>query len=146
MEREQSGEVGMGATARLRISGPGSEGVSIRICIDRGVIVVYGSYTSPNPNLALHDFSQELSAPDGEVTPASCLTSYITLDDVNARSEDEDVCSVCRSTLPGRRKRQVSEETEVVVYITIEGVSDTINQFNINTQIGSAFGEEKKFS
>ena len=142
MGEEQVGEVGMGAVSRLELTGPGSEGLSVRICVDRGVVVVYGSYTSPNPNLVLHDFSEVLRAPDGEVTPASCSTSYITLDDVNARSEDEDTCTVCRSSRPVQRKRQTSEERDVVVYITIEGTSNATSQFTVSSEIGAAFGED----
>ena len=144
MQEEQRGEVGMGAVSRLEFTGPGSEGLSVRICVDRGVIAVYGSYTSPNPNLALHDFSEVLMAPNGQVTPASCLTSYATLDDVNARrSEDEEACTTCLASLPGRKKRQVNEEGNVVIYITIEGASDTASHFNVNSEIGAAFGKSK---
>ena len=144
MGQEERGEVNMGGVSRLDLSGPGSEGVSVRICVDRGVIVVYGSYTSPNPNLALNDFSAELRAQgDGEITPTSCLATYATLDDVQASSEDEEVCSVCRSTLQGRRKRQVEEEErEVVIYITIEGASDETSHFTVDSAIGGAFGKK----
>ena len=127
----------MGSTSRLRFTGPGDEGVTVKICIDRGVIIVYGSYTVPNPNAALHDFSATLNATGGEVMASSCLVSHVNSSDIARSMRD---CSYCRPNTLGRRRRQADEE--VTIYITIEGVSDTESQFTVNSSFGDAFGKE----
>ena len=141
----QRGEIGMGVTSRLEFPGSRDTGVSVRICVDRGVVIVYGSYTSPNPNAAMHDFSEILRAVNGVVTPASCLTSYATINDVGG--QEDDLCNECISNLlPERRKRQANEEErerDVVIYITIEGASDALNQFTVESEIGGAFGKKE---
>ena len=136
---EQNGVLGAMSVSRHRFMGPEEEGVTVRICIDRGAIMVYGSYTVPNPNAAFNDFSDFLSATEGEVMSFNCSVSHITIDNVMEVVND---CSQCNLGLQGRKKRQEEEEARmVVVYITIEGVSDTGNQFSINSSIGSAFGK-----
>ena len=116
--------------------------VTIRICINRGAIMIYGSYTVSNPNAAFHDFSDFLSASEGEVMAFNCSVSHITINDA---MEVVDDCNQCNLGLQGRKKRQQEEEEGearmVVVYITIEGVSDTGSQFSVNSSIGSAFGK-----
>ena len=146
MNENQIGEVGMGSVSRLEFSGPADEGVTVRICIDNGVVHVYGSYTITNPSAALHDFSEVLAAAEGEVMATNCLVTSATLDDV---SPDEE-CSICSDTPNGvnrrrrRRRRQVDNgggEEVVTIYLTIEGASDSQNQFSINSTTGLAFGK-----
>ncbi len=128
----------MGSVTRLAYTAPVDEGVTVKICIDQGAIVVYGSYTVLNPSSALHDFSEILTAAEGEVMPSRCLVSHITMEDVLRNSRD---CSQC-GDIAARRKRQLPDEETmmVTVYIAIEGASDAENQFSINSSIGSAFG------
>lgn len=138
---EDNGVLSRGSATRLRFTGPRAEGVTVRICVDQGVIVVYGSYAVPNPSSALHDFSTILRAAGGEVGTSDCLVSHVTIDDV-MRSNPRD-CSQCRTSSQGRRKRQTQKEgsTEVTIYITIEGVSDTDGQFSVESSFGDAFGK-----
>ena len=124
---EQNGTISANSTARLEFSGSGAEGVTIRICIERGAIMVHGSYTDPNPSAAYYDFSYLLTAAEGEVTASSCSTTHVTMDDVARTTEECDQCS-------GREKRQA--EDIVTVYITIEGASDVENEFSVNSSIG----------
>jgi len=144
MEEEQNGVIPMGSVSRLRFSGPGNEGVTVRICIDQGVIIVYGSYTVPNPNAALYDFSRILRAAEGEVTPSNCLISHVNIEDVARNRRD---CSQCGTTNTsggrGRKKRQAGKDEApiVTVFITIEGASDMENHFSVNSSFGTAFGE-----
>ena len=137
-----NGALNMGSVSRLEFSGPADEGVTVRICIEQGVIVVYGSYTIPNPTAALHDFSEILSAADGELTPVSCFTKSATLDDIMGGSEEEG-CTLCDAPLPRRKKRQAEEEEEatVTVYVTIEGASESENQFSVDSTTGTRFGK-----
>ena len=141
---EDNGILGVMSISRFRMTIPEVGGVTVRICINRGAIMVYGSYTVPNPNAALHHFSDFLRATRGVVTPFNCSVSHVTIDD------GTDDCSENQR----RKKRQEEEEEEeegeeariVVVHITIEGVSDTENQFSISSSNGSAFGEDNTFN
>ena len=137
---EQSGSIGRDSVTRLQFTGPRDEGVTVKICIDQGAIVVYGSYTSSNPSSALHDFSTILRAGGGEVSPSNCLVSHATIDDIMRSPRD---CSQCGpDNLFERRKRRQSDEEEMVtIYIAIEGVSDTESQFSVNSSFGDAFGK-----
>lgn len=123
----------MGSVTRLEFSGEGSEGVTVRICISEGVIVIYGSYTIPNPSAALNDFSTVLSA----VMPTTCFATHATLDDISG----DDTCSLCAASEPVKKKRQADDEMMVTVYITIEGMSETESQFSVNSSLGEAFGK-----
>ena len=138
MGDEDNGSLDRGNVARIAVTGSADEGVTVRICIDQGVIVVYGSYTSPNPSSALHNFSTILRAVDGEVTPSSCLVNHVTIEDVMASSSMD--CSQCRTNSQGRKRRQ-SDEEMVTIYIAIEGVSDMESQFSVNSSFGNVFGK-----
>ena len=134
--KTKKGSIAAESSTKLQVSGSRAEGVTIRICIERGAIIVYGSYTDPNPSAAYYDFSQLLTAAQGEVMASSCSTTHVTMDDVARATED---CDQCRSSQ--KKKRQSEEEEDITVYITIEGVSDTENTFSLNSSVGSAFGE-----
>ena len=132
---EENGSVEMGTVSRLQFSGLASEGVTVRVCINQGSIVIYGSYTTRNPSAAFHDFSEVLSAADGEVTPVKCHTTYVNVM-VGGRG---DSCSMCKSNTIQRKKRQTDE---VTAYITIEGMSTNESEFSINSSRGNVmFGK-----
>ena len=136
---EQNGFLDRDSVTRLQFTGP-REGVAVRVCIDQGAIVVYGSYTSTNPSSALHDFSTILRAGGGEVSPSSCLVSHATIDDIMRSPRD---CSQCGpDNLFERRKRRQSDDEEemVTIYITIEGVSNNESHFSVNSSFGDLFG------
>lgn len=136
MGREQNGAVAMNTITRLEFSGPGEDGVTVRICIDSGAIVIYGSYTAPNPNSALHDFSAILTASDGEVAPSSCSVHHVNIDDIDPNLPD---CSQCRRR---KRRQSDSEQAMVRIYISIEGASSkTESLFTVNSSNGNAFGK-----
>ena len=100
---------------------------------------MYGSYTVPNPNSAINDFSAILNAgdDDGEVTPSNCFATHTDIPNMMASSTD---CSQCRTNSQGRKRRQSEEEETVTIYIAIEGVSDTESHFSVNSSFGEAFG------
>ena len=135
---EENGAVAMDTITRLEFSGSGEDGVTVKICINRGAIIIYGSYTTPNPNSALHDFSDILTASDGEVAPSECSVHHVDIDDIDPNLPD---CNQCNT--PRRKRRQSdSEETMVRVYISIEGASSkTESLFTVNSSNGNAFGE-----
>ena len=97
--------------------------------------MIYGSYATRNPSAAFHDFSEVLSAANGEVIPVMCHTTYVNVT-IGGRG---DSCSMCESNTIQRKKRQAEE---VAVYITIEGMSTNGSQFSINSSRGNVmFGK-----
>jgi len=111
------GTADQGSVSRLQFSASSARGVSIRICIEGGGIVIYGSYSNPNPNSALHDFREELSE-----TGSQCYTSHI------------NQTTACEHTNRRRRKRQ-ADDTEITVYITITG-SMNGSKFSVESEDG----------
>ena len=126
---EQNGTISANSTARLEFSGSGAEGVTIRICIERGAIMVHGSYTDPNPSAAYYDFSYLLMAVEGEVTASSCSSTHVTMDNVTRATEDCDQCS-------GRERGKQKILSQCT--LQLKG----LNEFSVNSSIGVAFGKE----
>ena len=81
ISKDTEGTVNKGSISRLKFLDSSNEGVSIKICVEEGGVVIYGSYTNPNPSPALNDFMEELS----EINLKRCLTAHF-------RSE---LCSTC---------------------------------------------------
>lgn len=123
INQETEGTADEGSVSRLQFSGSHDEGVSIKICIEVGGVIIYGSYSNPNPGPALHDFMEELS----DSVDSRCLTTHV---DQNTTKEDK-TCTTCGSD---RRKRQVVVN-EITVYITIEG-SVNGSQFTVISDSG----------
>ena len=134
---EENGAIPGNGSIILKAEGP-AEGLTVRICIERGVIKVYGSYTVKTPNSAINDFSATLFATDGETTPSNCSATHVDIQDVMASSMH---CSLCGTNSQERKRRQSDDEEETVtIYIAIEGVSDTESHFSVNSSFGEAFG------
>ena len=120
------GTADRGSVSRLQFSGSVTEGVSIRICIKEGGIVIYGSYSNPNPGAAFHDFSENLDS-----TSSQCLTSHVDQSTIS-RSE---TCSSCEIDNIIRSKRQIEDVEMINVYITIEGSVDS-SRFSVTSEEG----------
>ena len=124
----------------MEMTGPADEGVTVRVCIQRGAIVLRGSSTESHPSRASNDFSVLLNYTGGRVTPGrDCLTYHASSQSriIDVMMDDNSQCG----TNPGRRRRRQSEEEETVtIYITIEGVSNTESHFSVNSSFGEAFG------
>lgn len=115
----------MNTNLKLNLS-IGTEGLTVRICIQEGAIVVFGSYTVPNPSLVLHDFQTTLNTTGF----SDCFA---------LRAQTSQSCS--QRTSNGRRRRQTEEENMGTLYLTIEGASETESQFSFNSSYGVAFGK-----
>lgn len=137
MGREENGAIAMNTITRLEFSGPAEDGVTVKICIDRGTIVVYGSYTTPNPNSALYDFSDIMTAADGEVAPSNCSVHYVNIDDIDPNLPD---CNQCNTVRRKRRQSESEQAMMVRIYISIEGAA-TESLFTVNSSNGNAFGK-----
>ena len=131
---------------RISFSPPAEEGITVRICIHEGQIVLYVSTSIPNPSAAFYDWSKTLKAPNISTPQYQhtivCSTIYFeNLDTPNLTP---------KIVLPGksipRGKRQASsdeeessddggDETMVTLYITIEG-QENYNEFSLNSSVG----------
>ena len=110
----------MGSVSRLQFSASGDDGVTARVCINRGEATVYGSLTVPNPNTALYDFSQVLKG--------NCGNFFGSMQD--ARTAQTERC-ISNNAM----------QSEAKLYLTIEGMSSTETQYSIESSHGNTFGE-----
>ncbi len=105
---------------RISLEPPAEDGITVRLCIHRGRVVLYASTTVPNPSAALHEWVDIVTAPENQHSIA-CHTSFY---DLNKRDLNQ---------VP-RAKRQ-TEETTVTLYISIEG-QENLNEFQLNSSYG----------
>ena len=105
---------------RLSLQAPAEEGITVRLCVHRGKIVLYASTTIPNPSAALHDWVDIVTAPENQHS-ITCHTSFYDLN-------KPDLNQVPRG------KRQTGETT-VTLYISIEG-QESLNEFQLNSTYG----------
>ena len=106
------------ATIRLRFTVPVDEGLTFRLCISEGRIIIYVS-TIPNPSSAQYDQRDEVSS--SETFP--CLSIFREIPrDVNDK----------------RKRRQALSDfiNSASLYISLEGQED-INVFSFNSSEGN---------
>ena len=116
----EEGTIGLGVTSRLRYTAPVAEGLTFRLCLRNGHIIIYAS-TLPNPSSALYDRRETVRA---SAHPITCLTMFY---EFGSRSTSEE---------NRRRKRQLPPTETFSLYITLEG-QDDINDFIFNSSIGN---------
>ena len=114
----QSGTLEKDASIRLRFTVPVTEGLTFRICIRRGRIVIYAS-TVPNPSSAQYGWRGEVTA------DSTCLTTFY---DIQGESQNSQQ----------RKKRQAesSESTLNFLYVSLEG-KEELNIFSFNSSEGN---------
>ena len=110
----QNGTLTEGANVRYELDIP-EEGVTVRLCVREGSIILYASYTVTNPNEALHDFRREVIS-----------TGTINCDDAFIPPEN---------TGSNRRKRQSEMESPSTLFISVVGVEEQ-NDFDVETSEG----------
>ena len=106
------------ATLRLRFTTPVDEGLTFRLCISEGQIIIYAS-TTPNPSNAQYERRDEVSADRN----FPCLSIFY-------ETQSEGI---------GRRKRRqaLSDSTKSTsLYISLEG-QDDMNVFSFNSSEGN---------
>jgi len=117
-----NGSLDGGGTARLNFDLPG-EGITIKLCVSEGYLVLYASVSSTAPNSAVNDFMLEIGT--------GCSDIYIDrLGTGNGNDNSNNAL--------GRRKRQVFNSTASesdTLYISIEGVQQR-NTFILQTTTG----------
>ena len=113
----QEGTLERGGSVRISLQAPAEKGITVRLCVHRGRVVLYASKTIPNPSAALHEWVDIVTAPENQHS-IMCHTSFYDLNkpDLNAAT---------------RGKRQ-TKETTVTLYISIEG-QENLNEFQLNS-------------
>lgn len=117
------GSLERGAVARLRYITPVVQGMTFRLCIRNGRIVLYAS-TIPNPSRVQYMWLEEVEA---NAHPINCITQLFELTGVSNRR---------------RRRRQLASDSATrILYITLEGQED-VNKFSFNSSAGKyTFGK-----
>jgi hypothetical protein len=81
----------MGVTARLRFAAPVVEGMTFRLCLSKGEIIIYSS-TIPNPSSAQYIWQDT-------VTANTCLTVFY---DISGQTSTESDMMLFYITLKGQ--------------------------------------------
>lgn len=123
--------VGNGERIRLNFPLP-VEGVTVRLCVSRGKLVLYASVSSTSPNSAVYDWMSEIGI--------GCDDIFIDPRDVGNDNIGSNDNSNRVNTNNGRRKRQalnstMDEYVDLTLYVSIEGVEET-NSFVFQTTTG----------
>ena len=119
LEDEESGSLEQGATIRLRYVAPVTLGMTFRLCVEEGRIIVYAS-TIPNPSSAQYGWRDEVTA---SAHPLTCLTTFYNL-------------APMQSNRGGTRRRRQTVDDTTSLYITLEG-RDGINDFSFDSAAGN---------
>lgn len=122
--KEQNGNILGSGNMRWAFEAPVSEGITIRLCVREGAIVLYASLDIPNPNEAKHERKAEITT--SKVLSTDCSTLFFY---------DNDFGDFIR------RRRQETTLKMTIVYVQIEGLGDH-NDFTVNSSYGNVtFGE-----
>ena len=108
------------------------EGVTVRLCVNQGKLVLYASVSSTSPNSAVYDWMSEIGI--------GCDDIFIDPRDVENNNIGSNDNSNRVNTNNGRRKRQalnstMDEYVDLTLYVSIEGVEET-NSFVFQTTTG----------
>ena len=57
-------------------------GITVRVCISVGHVVVYGSFSVPNPNSAFYDFLLEFESETSDSESENCQSTFIDPDKI----------------------------------------------------------------
>ena len=121
----QNGTLTDGANVRYELDIP-EEGVTVRLCVREGSIILYASYTVTNPNEALHDFRREVIS-----------TGTINCDDAFIPPEN---------TGSNTRKRQSEpDQSNSTIYLSLVGVEEE-NDFVVDTTEGDTTVQGELYS
>ena len=138
-------------------------GITVRVCITVGHVVVYGSFTVPNPNSAFYDFLLEFEAePSGKETE-TCKNKFISPDKIPPPPGMPTTTST--ATSPSTQNMQSSTDThktssvstpqptvvpsvgpdtqdltDKIVYLSVVGRAGE-NNFVLNGSVGDTYPE-----
>ena len=122
-------------TFRFNIEIPWT-GLTLSVCVTTGHIIVYGSFSTTNPNSAVHDFYLEIHVPHQQEESESeeCREVFIK----PSINEHSSQCIHNPITPSDNRKRSASHSSpdNNIVYLSIIGKDDN-NSFVMNTTYGN---------
>ncbi len=103
---------------RLTYEIPENQGLTIRLCIVGGHARLYGSFYIPNPNPAFNDFVLD------------AITHGQVCEDIFILAAPADISGT------GRKRRQVSRSSRQLVFVAIEGVTNS-STFSLESNAGN---------
>lgn len=106
-------------------------GVIIRLCVTEGRVILYASVNLPNPNRALNSFTLDPNTAHS----VQCEDVFVSPEVISRRPRQQSV-----------KKRQVptSEDNDIILYVTIEGIDDS-SSFTLETPTGNSTQCEFRF-
>lgn len=131
-------------------------GITVSVCISEGHIVVYGSFSVPNPNSAIYDWLIELEYEEIDFQSEICTSIYIDPSDIHnepptnpdniepsATISNTQPSSYSPSTtdqpqpsvVPGSGVPDTVELSDVILFISVIGKQDE-NNFVLNGTVG----------
>ena len=154
-DEEMNGTLDQNETVRYHYQIPVA-GITLRVCISVGHVVVYGSFSVPNPNSAFYDFVLEFGSESNTSDTETCRNRYIDPDKIprphhppNTKPSSTYQPStggaptttttlapqptVVPSTAP-----PVVELTDKVVYLSVVGRAED-NNFFLNGSVGDSY-------
>lgn len=122
MEGQMEVTLPEGGNVRYEVEVP-DMGVTTRVCVHDGTVILFASYTVTNPNSAFHDFSFEVGS-----------NGTTTCDDVFIPPESAS-----------RRRRQSVENATTTLFVSLVGVEEE-NEFEFQTVEGDTTDRSNHYS
>ena len=117
------------------------EGVTVRLCVSHGQLVLYASVSSTAPNSAVHDWMSEIAIGCGDIfiDPRD-----VRNDNIGSNQSQSDLVPDTNNDCH-RWDSTMDEYADLTLYVSIEGVEET-NSFVFQTTTGdtSIPGNQKK--
>lgn len=115
----QSGTPALGGIVRYELQLT-EEGVTVEVCVRVGSVIVYASYSIPNPNEAIYDFRFEIVSMEEPL----CADVFVPPE---------------TDTDSGITKRQAIEEIDSTLFVALVGAAEQ-NEFFLNVSQGDNTG------
>ena len=151
-DEELNGTLDQNETVRYHFQIP-VVGITVRVCISVGHVVVYGSFSVPNPNSAFYDFILEFGSETDTSETETCRNTFIDPDKIPHPPNTQPSSTYPPSTgsvpttttslapqpsvVPSITPPDV-ELTDKIVYLSVVGRADD-NNFFLNGSVGDVY-------
>ena len=154
-DEEMNGTLDQNETVRYHYQIPVA-GITLRVCISVGHVVVYGSFSVPNPNSAFYDFVLEFGSETNTSDTEICRNRYIDPDKIprplpppnthpsstyepsTGGAPTTTTTLAPQPTVVPSTAPPVVELTDKVVYLSVVGVAKE-NNFVLNGSVGDIY-------
>jgi hypothetical protein len=154
-DEEMNGTLDQNETVRYHYQIPVA-GITLRVCISVGHVVVYGSFSVPNPNSAFYDFVLEFGSESNTSDTETCRNRYIDPDKIpqphpppntqpsstyqpsTGGAPTTTTTLAPQPTVVPSTAPPVVELTDKVVYLSVVGVARE-NNFVLNGSVGDIY-------